>query len=43
MYFSYIAPPTRPEQFHTREELKKYLQKVLSFARILINLFYVGS
>jgi hypothetical protein len=29
----FLAPPQRPERFHSREELKRYLQKVCSFAR----------
>jgi hypothetical protein len=26
--FVYLAPPERPQHFHSREELKQYLQKV---------------
>ena len=29
----FLAPPQRPERFHSREELKRYLQKVCSFLR----------
>jgi hypothetical protein len=27
-FFYYLAPPKRPERFNSREELKRYLQKV---------------
>ena len=29
----FLAPPQRPERFHSREELKRYLQKVCAFLR----------
>lgn len=29
----FLAPPKRPERFHSREELKRYLQKVCFFLR----------
>jgi hypothetical protein len=27
-FFNYLAPPERPQHFHSRKELKEYLQKV---------------
>jgi hypothetical protein len=45
VFFSILAPPARPERFHSREELKRYLQLVcLNFYIVLcnkINIFFL--